>query len=50
LIGTTPQLGIQLKAGAHEVRLINPQFAMQKTFKVDVRAGESVTRSENLGE
>src|SRR5262249_39759262 len=50
LVGNTPQMGIQLKPGAHEVRLVNPQFAMQKTFKVNVRAGESVTRSENLAE
>jgi hypothetical protein len=48
LVGTTPQLGIYLKPGAHQVRLVNPQFAMQKAFSVQVRAGESVTRSENL--
>lgn len=50
LVGNTPQLGIYLKPGAHEVRLVNPQFAMQKTFKIQMHAGESLTRSENLEE
>lgn len=48
LVGSTPQVALSVSAGAHRVRLVNPQFAMSKTFSVVVGAGESVTRVETL--
>jgi serine/threonine-protein kinase len=49
-IGNTPQLGIQLSAGNHSVRLVNSEFGMSKTFTVKLAAGEQVTRVETLTE
>jgi hypothetical protein len=50
LIGNTPQLGIQLSAGKHSVRLVNSEFGMSKTIALKLGAGESVTRVEILSE
>jgi PEGA domain len=49
-IGNTPQLGIQLTAGQHSVRLVNNEFGMSKTFTVKLASGELVTRVETLKE
>ena len=48
LVGSTPQVGLSVSAGEHSVRLVNPQFAMSKTFSVVVGPGENVTRVETL--
>jgi hypothetical protein len=50
LFGNTPQLGIQLSAGKHSVRLVNSEFGMSKTITLKLAAGESVTRVEMLSE
>jgi len=50
LVGHTPQLGLNVPAGAHNVRLVNSVFAMSKTFRLNVRQGERVTRVETLEE
>jgi PEGA domain len=50
LFGNTPQLGIQLTAGKHSIRLVNSEFGMSKTFTLKLAAGESVTRVEMLSE
>jgi hypothetical protein len=49
-IGNTPQLGLQLPAGTHSVRLVNSEFGMSKSFTVKLGAGEQVTRVETLKE
>jgi serine/threonine-protein kinase len=49
-IGNTPQLGLQLPAGTHSVRLVNSEFGMTRTFTVKLAAGERVTRVETLKE
>lgn len=50
LVGHTPQLGLNVPAGEHNVRLVNNVFAMSKTFRLSVRNGERVTRVETLDE
>jgi hypothetical protein len=50
LVGNTPQLGLQLPPGEHNVRLVNGVFAMGKVLNVKLRAGERVTRVEMLEE
>jgi len=39
LIGTTPQMGIQLSAGRHTVTFVNNDFGIRKTIKVNIKAG-----------
>jgi hypothetical protein len=48
LVGTTPQLAVDLSAGEHLIRLVNREFGMSKAFRVDVGAGEHITRVETL--
>jgi actin-related protein len=50
LVGYTPQRSISLTPGDHDVRLVNPAFAMSKTLHVKVAQGQQVTRSEILEE
>lgn len=50
LVGNTPQLGMQIAPGEHQVRLVNGMFGMSKSFNVSVKAGERVTRVEMLEE
>ena len=50
MVGHTPQLNLNVPAGQHNVRLVNPVFAMSKTVRLNVRNGEKVTRVELLEE
>jgi len=44
LIGETPQMGIPLKAGKHDITCVNPDFGINKTFEVDIPAEKTVTK------
>jgi hypothetical protein len=46
--GTTPQMALQLSPGRHRVTLINDEFQLRRTLSVDVRAGQTVSRSVEL--
>jgi serine/threonine-protein kinase len=50
LVGNTPQMGLRLRAGKHQIELVNPQLGMSKKFQVTVAADEIVTRAEMLEE
>jgi serine/threonine-protein kinase len=47
-VGNTPQMGLRLSAGTHQISLVNPQMGMSKKFKVEVQADQIVTRIETL--
>jgi hypothetical protein len=49
-VGNTPQRGLRVASGEHNVRLVNEPLNMSKTFHVTVRDGETVTRVEMLNE
>jgi hypothetical protein len=49
-VGNTPQMGLRLRAGKHQIELVNPQLGMSKKFQVTVAADEIVTRAEMLEE
>jgi hypothetical protein len=42
--GTTP-LSVKLKAGSHEVVLVNPEFKIKRTLSVEVEPGQTVRKS-----
>jgi len=44
LRGNTPQMNIQLPAGKHRVKLVNPQFGLRKTITVTIQPGKVVTK------
>jgi hypothetical protein len=48
MVGYTPQRGISLTPGEHDVRLVNSAFKMRKTLHVRIAQGQQVTRSEIL--
>lgn len=48
LVGNTPQMGIQLKAGTHRVTLVNNDFEIRKTMNIRITAGKTVTRILDL--
>jgi hypothetical protein len=48
LVGNTPKPNLSIKPGRHRVKLVNQPMAMSKTFVVQIRPGEVITRSENL--
>jgi eukaryotic-like serine/threonine-protein kinase len=50
LIGNTPQMNISLSAGRHTITLVNDDFGIRKTVKVDIRAGEVETQVLTLTE
>lgn len=50
LIGNTPQMSIDVKSGAHSVRLVNTEFSMSKVIELNVAPGEVVSRVEMLDE
>jgi hypothetical protein len=50
VVGNTPQMGLRLRAGSHQIELVNSQLGMSKKFKVEIQADEIVTRSEMLEE
>jgi hypothetical protein len=43
-IGNTPQMSIQLRAGRHTLKLVNPEFGIDKNLTVEIKAGEITTR------
>jgi serine/threonine protein kinase len=45
LIGNTPQMAIPLRPGKHTVTLVNPEFGVDKTLTVEIKAGEVVTKA-----
>ncbi len=50
LIGNTPQMNIPLEAGKHSLTLVNDDFSIRKTVKLDIRAGEVTTQVLTLTE
>jgi serine/threonine-protein kinase len=48
LVGNTPQAAIEVSPGRHQVELISEEFELRRTLVVDVRAGQTVTRSVEL--
>lgn len=44
LMGKTPQMGIRLTPGKHEVVCVSPPFGIRKTISVDIEAGKTVTK------
>jgi serine/threonine-protein kinase len=49
-MGNTPQMGMRLPAGSHQIELINREMGMGKKFQVKIVADEVVTRIETLTE
>lgn len=49
-VGNTPQLRLRLRPGEHSVRLVNTEFGMSRVFTVELGAGETLTRVEELGD
>jgi serine/threonine-protein kinase len=47
-VGNTPLMNLTLSAGAHRVRLKNPQFGLEKTIKVQIVAGDVLTKVVDL--
>jgi serine/threonine-protein kinase len=47
-VGNTPLMNLTLSAGAHRVRLRNPQFGLEKTIKVQIVAGDVQTKVVDL--
>ncbi len=45
---TTPQQRMVLSAGKHKITLTNPGFQINKTFTVEIKAGESETVIKDL--
>jgi serine/threonine protein kinase len=50
LIGSTPQMNIPLSAGSHTLTLVNDEFGLRKTLRVNIEAGEVTTKILNLAE
>jgi hypothetical protein len=48
LIGNTPQLGIQLNAGNHKVKLVNPELRLTKQMAVSISKGQTTTKVVNM--
>jgi hypothetical protein len=46
--GATPLLNVELAAGAHTVTLSNPQFGLKKSVKLQIVAGETLTKVVDL--
>jgi serine/threonine protein kinase len=44
LIGNTPQMNITLEAGKHTVTLVNDDFGIRKTLRVDIKPGQVETQ------
>jgi hypothetical protein len=44
LIGNTPQMNIQLRAGQHRVTLVNSDFNIRETITVNIVAGQTETK------
>jgi eukaryotic-like serine/threonine-protein kinase len=47
-VGNTPLTNHPLPAGAHTVRLVNPQFGLKKTLKIEIEPGQTLTQVVDL--
>ncbi|MGB0678524.1 MAG: PEGA domain-containing protein, partial [Polyangiales bacterium] len=47
-VGNTPQLDLKVSPGPHQIRLVNPDFNLEKTIVVQAKAGKTVTRIVKL--
>ncbi|MDH5674687.1 MAG: protein kinase [Myxococcales bacterium] len=47
-VGNTPQMNLRLSAGAHTIRLHNPQFGLSKTLRLRVKGGQTITKIVDL--
>lgn len=50
MVGNTPQMNLPLAAGSHNVKLVNPQLGMSKTFKVQIQSGKVATKIVDMVE
>jgi serine/threonine protein kinase len=48
LIGNTPQMAIPLRVGKHSLNLVNPEFGIDKTLTIAIKAGEITTHVVTL--
>jgi serine/threonine-protein kinase len=48
--GNTPQPSLALPAGRHTIKLVNAQLEMSKTFSVELKPGQVVTKTINLSQ
>lgn len=48
LVGNTPQMSLSLPAGTHQVRLVNPEFNLEKTLTVKIRANKTTKKILSL--
>lgn len=49
LLGTTPLTGIEVDAGRHTLKFVNPEFGIEKEIQVTVKDGDTVTKILTLG-
>ncbi len=47
-LGTTPLLRVELPAGTHALRLVNREQGVDETYRVTIRAGETLSRRVGL--
>ena len=47
-VGQTPKLNLQVRAGSHEITLVNSSLGIRKTFRVNVPEGGKVNRIVKL--
>ncbi len=47
-IGNTPILNLELSAGSHVIKLKNPELGLEKTVRIKLKAGETVSKLERL--
>ena len=47
-VGNTPLMNQPLSAGTHTLRLVNPDFKLVKSIKVQIKAGETLTKVVDL--
>jgi serine/threonine-protein kinase len=48
MMGNTPQLGMALPAGKHDVKLVNPLLGMSRKFSVRIQSGKIETKIVEL--
>ncbi len=49
-VGNTPLMNLELSAGTHRITLRNPDFSLEKTIRVEITPGETVTKVVRLDE
>jgi serine/threonine protein kinase len=47
-VGNTPLMNLSLPAGTHSVRMVNPQFGLTKTIKLQIQPGQTLTKVIDL--